>query len=120
MFTVHEQLSLVISKLAVIDIKSHVFLMRLASLQYYEHCGVRLRSSIRAEKRRQKRVTRSSWKQSPGIPLSRSSIFTFIGFKTIQKQVTFRNNIIDLDRTDSNFREGGHCFQGGPRRSGEV
>ena len=25
MFTVHEQLSLVISKLAVIDIKSHVF-----------------------------------------------------------------------------------------------
>ena len=36
MFTVHEQLSLVISKLAVIDIKSRVFLMRLASLQYYE------------------------------------------------------------------------------------
>ena len=119
MFTVHEQLSLVISKLAVIDIKSHVFLMRLASLQYYVWT-VRLRSSIRAEKRRQKRVTRSSWKQSPGIPLSRSSIFTFIGFKTIQKQVTFRNTIIDLDRTDSNFREGGHCFQGGPRRSGEV
>ena len=39
MLTVHEQLSLVILKLAVIDIKSHlshVFLMRLASLQYYE------------------------------------------------------------------------------------
>ena len=36
MLTVHEQLSLVILKLAVIDIKSHVFFMRLASLQYYE------------------------------------------------------------------------------------
>ena len=41
MFIVHEQLSLVISKLAVIDIKSRVFLMRLASL----HSSV-LRSAI--------------------------------------------------------------------------